>query len=170
MRFILLMFMGLTIASTAHAAPRQLKRVGWVEEIAISEVGSIVRAKLDTGAKTSSIDAEIIDIRKTGEAVEGKTTGDTVVFSVSMEKGGKKTFERAVNRYVRIKKKGGGFIRRPVITMSFCIAGRMISEEVNLANREGFIYPVLVGRNMMAHADLVIDAGKTFISRPTCEE
>lgn len=170
MRFILCTLMSLTLASTAQAAPRQLKRVGWVEEIAISEVGSVVKAKLDTGAKTSSIDAEIIDIRKTGEAVEGKTTGDTVVFSVAMEKGGKKTFERAVNRYVRIKKKGGGFIRRPVISMSFCIAGRSITEEVNLANREGFIYPVLVGRNMMAHADLVIDAGKTFISRPTCEE
>lgn len=170
MRLIVLMFMSLTLASAAYAAPRALKRVGWVEEIAISEVGSVVKAKMDTGAKTSSIDAEIIDIRKTGEAIEGKTTGDTVVFSVAMQKGGKKTFERAVNRYVRIKKKGGGYIRRPVITMGFCIAGRMINEEVNLANREGFIYPVLVGRNMMAHADLVIDAGKIMISRPTCEE
>ena len=169
MRTILLMFIGLTLAAPAIAAPRQLKRVGWVEEIAIAEVGSVVRAKLDTGAKTSSIDAEIIDIRKTGKET-AKSTGDTVVFSVAMEKGGKKTFERAVNRYVRIKQKGGGYIRRPVITMSFCIAGRPITEEVNLANREGFIYPVLVGRNMMQHADLVIDAGKTYITRPTCEE
>lgn len=169
MRLILLMFMSLTLATTAHAAPRQLKRVGWVEEIVISEVGSVVRAKLDTGAKTSSIDADIIDIRKSGKETK-TTTGDTVVFSVAMEKGDKKTFERAVNRYVRIKKKGGGYIRRPVITMSFCIAGRAITEEVNLANREGFIYPVLVGRNMMAHADLVIDAGKTYITRPTCDD
>ncbi len=169
MRVIVVLIASLTLASAAMAAPRQLKRVGWVEEIGISEVGSVVRAKLDTGAKTSSIDAEIIDIRKTGK--ETKTaTGDTVVFSVTMEKGGKKTFERSVNRYVRIKKKGGGYIRRPVITMNFCIADRSIAEEVNLANREGFIYPVLVGRNMMEHADLVIDAGKTFITRPTCNE
>ncbi len=170
MRLILLMLLSLTIASTASAAPRVLKRVGWVEEIAISDVGSIVKAKLDTGAKTSSIDAEIIDIRKTGERIRGKQTGDTVVFSVAMEKGGKKTFERSVNRYVRIKKKGGGYIRRPVITMGFCIGGRMVTEEVNLANREGFLYPVLVGRNMMSHADLVIDAGKTYVTRPTCDE
>ena len=157
------------MATAAQAETRALKRVGWVEEIAISEVGSVVKAKLDTGATTSSIDAEIIDIRKTGEHTE-KTTGDTVVFSVAMEKGGEKTFEREVNRYVRIKTKEGSYIRRPVITMGFCIAGRMINEEVNLANREGFIYPVLVGRNMMTHADLVIDAGKTFLTKPTCDE
>lgn len=153
----------------APAEARELKRVGWVEEIAIADVGTVVKAKLDTGAKTSSIDAEIIDIRKTGEKTKTET-GETVVFSVSLQKGGKKTFEREIRRYVRIKKKGGGYIRRPVISMGFCIAGRMVNEEVNLANREGFIYPVLVGRNMMQHADLVIDAGKTLLSRPTCNE
>ena len=157
---------------TAHAQaeePRPLKRVGWVEEIAIADVGATVKAKLDTGAMTSSIDAEIIDIRKTGEETE-TSTGDTVVFSIALEDGKKKPFERIVDRYVRIKLKGGGYIRRPVITMGFCIAGRMVEEEVNLANREGFIYPVLVGRNMMAHADLMIDASKTLVSRPTCDD
>lgn len=151
------------------AQPREPKRVGWIEEIAISEVGTVVKAKLDTGAKTSSIDAEIIDIRKTGKETP-TSTGDTIVFALTLKEGTIKTFERAVNRYVRIKKKGGGYIRRPVITMQFCIAGRKVQEEVNLANREGFVYPVLVGRNMMRDADIMIDASKMFLSRPTCEE
>ncbi|PZP86493.1 MAG: hypothetical protein DI582_02565 [Azospirillum brasilense] len=69
----------------APAQARELKRVGWVEEIAIADVGTVVKAKLDTGAKTSSIDAEIIDIRKTGEKTKTET-GETVVFSVSLEK------------------------------------------------------------------------------------
>jgi len=155
------------VGSDAHA--RELKRVGWVEEIAVSEVGAVVKAKLDTGAKTSSIDANIIDIRKSGEKT-AQATGDTVVFAVTLDTGKIKTFERSVNRYVRIKKKGGGYIRRPVITMEFCIAGRTVKEEVNLANREGFIYPVLVGRNMMQHADLVIDASARLLSRPTCQD
>lgn len=148
---------------------RDLKRVGWVEEISISEVGAVVKAKLDTGATTSSMDASIIDIRKSAEKTKD-TTGDTVVFAVTLDTGKIKTFERPINRYVRIKLKNGGFVRRPVITMNFCIAGRSIQEEVNLANREGFIYPVLIGRNMMSHADLVIDAGKRFITRPTCTD
>lgn len=166
-RFFLSLLAVPFLATTAHA--RELKRVGWIEEIAISEVGSVVKAKLDTGAKTSSVDAEIIDIRKTGKETE-TSTGDTIVFALTLKEGTIKTFERPVNRYVRIKKKGGGYIRRPVITMQFCIAGRKVKEEVNLANREGFVYPVLVGRNMMRDADIIIDANKMFLSRPTCEE
>nr|WP_232224186.1 RimK/LysX family protein [Mastigocladopsis repens] len=33
--------------------------------------------------------------------------------------------------------------------MKFCIAGRWIEEEVNLAERDNFNYPVLIGRNML---------------------
>lgn len=162
----------LTLATMAFALPAQaleLKRVGFIEEIAVSDVGTLVLAKLDTGAKTSSIDAEILDIRKTGKETKA-STGDSVVFAVELKNGKKKTFERDVRRYVRIKKKGGGFIRRPVIAMTFCIAGRSVNEEVNLANREGFNYPVLVGRNMLEHAKLMVDSGAREVSRPTCKE
>lgn len=171
--FIPLCLLILASAHVAHAAENvekeeTLKRVGWVEHVSISGIGAMMKAKMDTGAKTSSMDAEIIDIRKTGEHIKDKQTGDTVVFAVTQENGQKKTFEREVKRYVRIKKKGGGYIRRPVISMKFCIADRSIDEEVNLANREGFIYPVLVGRNMMQHAGLVIDSAATLLTRPTC--
>jgi hypothetical protein len=159
--FILLSFL---FATPALAKPLV---VGWVEEVRLNEVGLKVKAKMDTGAKTSSIDAEIIDIAKSGSTKKGRS-GDTVVFSVAAN-GDKKTFEREIVRYVRIKKKGGGYIRRPVIEMTFCIAGRSITEEVNLANRENFIYPVLVGRNMIAHAGLAIDPARTLLSRPNCK-
>jgi hypothetical protein len=169
MRYLLSLTL-IALAASAHAAGEiPLKRVGWVEHVAISGLGTIVKAKMDTGATTSSMDAEIIDIRKTGEHIKGKQTGDTVVFAVTQEDGKKKTFEREVKRYVRIKQKGGGYIRRPVIAMKFCIADREIEEEVNLANREGFIYPVLVGRNMMQHAGLLIDSSRALTTRPTCD-
>lgn len=150
------------------ASAREVKVIGWVEEVLLTDVGIRVKAKLDTGAKTSSIDSKIIDIRKTGKKSKSHT-GDTVLFSVDAIDGAPKTFEREIIRYVRIKLKGGGFVRRPVILMKFCIAGREVEEEVNLANRENFIYPVLVGRNMMAHADLAINAGATMTARPVCK-
>lgn len=150
------------------AMARELKTVGWIEEIGLTDIGAVVEAKMDTGAVTSSIDSEIIDIRKTGKKTK-TATGETVVFSVRLGDGSAKTFEREVRRYVRIKLKGGGFVRRPVITMNFCIAGRQVEEEVNLANRENFIYPVLVGRNMMAHADLAINPAVTHQSKPHCK-
>lgn len=129
---------------------------------------------MDTGATTSSIDSEIIDIKKTGEKKHDENgklidTGETVLFSVKGEGDEVKTFERPVKRFVRIKAKNGGFIRRPVIMMDFCIAGRQVSEEVNLANRENFIYPVLIGRNMMKDAGLVVNPAATFLGRPICK-
>lgn len=155
--------------SLAHAAePKDPKVVGWVEEVKIEDVDVTLKAKLDSGAKTSSIDAEIIDIRKEGKAKKGYT-GEVVVFSVKDRADKSNTFERKIVRYVRIKKKNaGGYIRRPVIVMEFCIAGRAVREEVNLANRENFIYPVLVGRNMMQHAGLAIDPARKHVSSPHC--
>lgn len=164
-RFLVL---ALILSLAAPAVARDVKVVGWVEEVLLTDVGIRVKAKMDTGAKTSSIDSEIIDIRKTGKKMHGDT-GESVVFSVDAIDGEPKTFEREIIRYVRIKLKGGGFVRRPVIHMKFCIAGREVEEEVNLANRENFIYPVLIGRNMMAHAGLAINAGATMTSRPICK-
>lgn len=166
MRIFLTTLFALTLATPALA--RDLAQVGWVEHVGLTDVGSTAKAKMDTGAVTSSIDAEIIDIRKTGKP-KGDAPGETVVFSVLAEDGTPKTFEREIVRYVKIKLKGGGFVRRPVIRMHFCIAGRAIEEEVNLANRENFVYPVLVGRNMMAHADLVVNPNATFLTKPQCK-
>jgi hypothetical protein len=93
-----------------------------------------------------------------------------IVFSILGEDPSRgKTFERKIVRMVRIKKKGGGYIRRPVVEMTFCVAGKTIREEVNLANRENFIYPVLIGRNMMRHAGLLIDPSRTHITNPACK-
>jgi hypothetical protein len=161
---ILLCFMMVSAAAYAQSP----KVVGWVENVGIEDVDIVLKAKLDSGAKTSSIDAEVIDIRKEGKRVKGKYTGEVVVFSVKDTADKSNTFERKIVRYVRIKKKNGGYLRRPVIEMAFCIAGKLVKEEVNLANRENFIYPVLVGRNMMQHADLAVDPARTFVSKPRC--
>ncbi|MBN8543908.1 MAG: ATP-dependent zinc protease [Alphaproteobacteria bacterium] len=163
----------LVMAATANAQPKadpKLKIVGWVENVTVAEVDITFKAKLDSGAKTSSIDAEVIDIRKVGKRKKGYT-GEQVVFSIKNDNNNKSvTFERDIVRYVRIKKKNGGFLRRPVIKMELCIAGRQVNEEVNLANRENFIYPLLIGRNMMQHAKLSVDPSRTFVSRARCTE
>lgn len=121
---------------------------------------------MDTGATQSSIDAEIVEVRPADEAAGA---GEAVVFTLELGDGTRRTFEREVKRYVDIKKKEGGTIRRPVVIMRFCIADRLVEEEVNLANRDVFVYPVLVGRNMMAPAGLLIDASRTMTAPPACE-
>ena len=155
--------------STPLTAKVKTARVGWVENVKLRDTDTVLKAKLDTGAQTSSIDAEIIDIVEDAENAPSGTTNDKVIFSIVDEVTGKRVvFERFILRYVKIKRKISGTIRRPVVAMTFCIGGRTSREEVNLADRENFVYPVLIGRNMLSHARLIVDASKTFTRRPTC--
>lgn len=140
--------------------------MGWVEQIQIGGVEHMLKAKLDSGAKTSSIDAEIIRrFKRNGQS--------HVVFRVNFgaDAGGEQLFEAPIKRWVRIKKKGNeqeGYIRRPVVEMTFCLGDRKIIEEVNLAERGNFIYPVLIGRNMLRD-NILVDTSKTFTQRPSCD-
>ena len=54
--------------------------------------------------------------------------------------------------------------------MDLCIAGRRVSGEVNLADRSGFNYPLLIGRNMLGDAAITIDSREIFASKRACPE
>lgn len=141
------------------------RRVGWVEKIKITNLDSEVSAKLDSGATTSSINAEIIS-----QPDEETESGGTIKFKFIDTDGKEVLYERPVERWVKIKKKEGGTIRRPVVKMVFCIAGKVIEEEVNLADRDEFNYSILVGRNMLVKGKLIIDSSQKFLSEPNCKE
>ncbi|MFO1242087.1 MAG: RimK/LysX family protein [Rickettsiales bacterium] len=135
--------------------------VGWVENVILSPSGVNVKAKLDTGAKTSSVRAEVIKVF----TKDGKKR---VLYSIVGDDGENKVYDSALNRWVRIKKKEGGYVRRPVITMEICLAGHQLKGEVNLADRPNMIYPVLIGRNMLQNK-FVLNPGKTFLTQPVCK-
>ena len=155
--------------ATAKVSSNKKITVGWLESVFIPSIDSKLRAKLDTGAKTSSIDAEIIDV-KNSDGDDDKY--GKIIFTVEDMDGNKKTLERKIVRWAKIKKKGStsGYIRRPVVMMKYCIAGKLITDEVNLSNREHFNYPVLIGRNMLTEAGLMIDTSKTFTKKPNCDK
>jgi hypothetical protein len=156
----------LLTAYPVMADGRMRSIVGWVEKVHIDSIDSTFAAKLDTGATTSSINAEIVKMVK-AETDETNDFGK-VVFSVSDDEGKTRVLERKVQRWVRIKKKNGGFIRRPVVKMRICVGNSSVVGEVNLADRTGFIYPLLVGRNMLRLGNLVVDSTQTFTSKPVC--
>lgn len=144
----------------AAQSDEQIPVLGWVEKVAILGTGLILHAKIDTGAENSSINASSIDY----VTHDGKTL---VRFKVKDDTGTLFSIERPLVRMVQIKRKEGGHIERPVVSLGFCIAGQSIDAEVNLANREHFTYPVLVGRSVMARRFLV-DPERTYITQPAC--
>lgn len=149
------------------ASPRTKKKkdtpqvLGWVERVALAGSEHVVKAKLDSGAKTSSIDAEVI---KTFER-DGKPY---ILYRVLLDDNLAETYESRIQRWVRIKDKKGGFIRRPVVRMRFCVGKRKLNGEVTLAKREHFIYPVLIGRNML-NGNILVDTSRTLLSKPKCK-
>lgn len=137
--------------------------LGWVEKVTLSGSEHTVKAKLDSGAKTSSVDAEIVKTFKR----DGKKF---VLYRVMLDDNISETYESRIIRWVRIKMKNGGFQRRPVVKMHFCIGKKKLVGEVSLAERGHFIYPVLVGRNMLEKGDILVDTSRTFLSKPDCKK
>ena len=141
----------------------QTQTVGWVEKARIPGVEKEIKVKLDTGATTTSIDAEILE--KPDEDLE---SGLMIKFRFKNGEGIKEVFERPIVRWVRIKSRKGADIHRPVVRMKLCVAGRWIEDEVNLANRDGFNYRVLIGRNMLKQGKLAVDASQTLTTKLAC--
>ena len=135
--------------------------IGWVERVAIAAAGGVMEAKVDTGADHSSVAAAHI------RHFERQGT-PWVEFRLRDEKGRSTTLERPLARWARIKKKTGGVQQRPVVMLDLCVGGTRRLTEVNLADRVGFKYPFLLGRDFL-QGHFLVDAGVEYSRAPTCD-
>ena len=130
----------------------------------MEDVGIKLKARIDTGARVSSIDAKIVEIKP---AANG--SGEKVVFQIKDDDGNIKTLERTIVEWAEIKGKGTEkTIRRPVVRLDFCLGGKRLEGRINLADRSAFLYPVLIGRNILKTGDFLIDPRKKFMEKPGC--
>ena len=143
--------------------------LGWLEHVRIVGADIKLDAKLDTGAKTASIDAEIISSPEQDD-FEDEDKDRTIVFKVANEDGDERTIEAEIVRWVGIKTKDDDVTYRPVIEMEFCLGGRIIKDEVNLSDRSHFNYPTLIGRNMLERGRIIVDAGDIYTNKPRCSD
>jgi len=134
---------------------------GWLEHIYLPDVDIELDAKLDTGAKTSSIHAEILS---DPEASEG-----TVTFRLSNEDGEERTVEREIERVVKIKKRGGGTESRIVVILELCIGIQRFETEFSLTDRSNFNYPVLIGRRALNEAHIIVRSDEEYVADPECD-
>ncbi|WP_100640695.1 ATP-dependent zinc protease [Marinobacter salexigens] len=151
--------------------------LGFVEWVVMNDTGLRLKARLDTGAKTSSLHAVNVEEFKQDNQKwvkfeipladhkdhpvedEGSIDHEEVILELV----------RPIERTVLIKRKGAPSQRRYVVMMDFCIAGTNHTTQFSLTDRGNFSYPVLLGRRFMSDDNILIDSANSFIAKKDCE-
>jgi hypothetical protein len=133
---------------------------GFIEWAQIDNSSFSIRAKLDTGARSTSINAiDMVRFEKQDQA--------WVRFSVINRKGAVIQLERPVVRIARIRRANTSVEERPVVKMIVCVAGQSGEAEVTLADRTGMNYGMLIGRTFLA-GRILVDSGSQYLGDNKC--
>lgn len=140
---------------------------GWVEWVAVEPSMMPAKAKLDTGAKTSSLHAKNIEwFEKDGKDwVRFHFSPNTKLSSKRLREGKSKNFvtiEAPVYRTTLIKQHKRSSVERPVIRHKFMLDDREYEAEFTLTDRSRFIYPVLLGRRFL-ESTAIVDPAHTYL-------
>lgn len=145
----------------------RLPSIGWIEKISftLTDMKGKIRtvsleAKVDTGAKTSSLHARAIKTVKKG----GKEFA-RFVFSWGKEN---HEFEALVQERKRVKSSDGEGEEREFIEVETCIGGTKHPLLISLNDRGNMQYPLLLGRRFLEEKFLVDAANKFILGKPNC--
>lgn len=133
--------------------------VGEVEPFYLLEPGLVYRARIDSGATTSSLHASRIQrFERDGE--------DWVRFDILDPQSNQPiTLERPLSRHARIMQAGREEAeRRAVVELPFMIGDQRQRAEFTLSDRSHLTYPVLIGRNVLRDL-MLIDVGREHVTR-----
>jgi hypothetical protein len=121
---------------------------GWREWVQIPSAGvPWIKAKLDTGAQTSSLHASHI-------AVFERDGADWVRFRVRpwQESGADEVVvECPVHDRRRVRSSSGHVQERLVVLLDLVLVGRQVTAEVTLTNRDAMGFRMLIGREALRH-------------------
>ena len=135
--------------SAATAGKLNLPIIGAVEWASVEPTGLAMEARIDTGADTTSIHAEDIQLIER----DGKRY---VRFNlIDPDSAEKLPVERRLRRRVLIKQTEGPDDRRYVVKLWITLGETRSQVDVTLSDREIFEYPLLIGRNILTDTAIV---------------
>ena len=147
---------------------------GWLEWVKFENQGISAKAKLDSGAKTSSLHAKNIEeFEKDGEEwVRFQFASDTKLDDQYFGKNASRkviTIEAPLYRNVQIKQHTRSNVKRPVVVLPFKMGGRTFEAQFTLTDRKKFLYPVLLGRRFLERSAIIDPSAKYLQTEPGCE-
>lgn len=138
---------------------------GYVEKATLVDKNLTLSAKLDTGAKSASLNAiNINDLEIDGVPY--------IRFTVPSPNG-PVVFQSKYLGQVKIKTRSGeakagafdtGPIKRPIVLLTIKLGNETRKIRVNLTNRKQFNYPLLLGRDAIIEFGGIIDPSRAFVS------
>lgn len=134
--------------------------VGEVEMVRFDNLGFLMRARIDTGAETSSLDAR--NIRRF------QRNGDNWIrFTITDPRSGEPlVVERPRSRRVRIIQAGGDDPdTRHVVELRVTLGNSTQTAEFTLADRTALEFPALIGRNVLRDL-MMVDVSKMDAAPP----
>ena len=137
--------------------------IGWRELVQLPDLGlRHLPAKIDTGARTSSIHAEVLE--------EFERDGERFVrFSVDFPEPRLKQVCEAVHVDIRgVTSSNGETQRRYVIKTPLRIGDTAFRAEISLADRSDMKFPMLIGRSSLRRR-FVVDSGHSWLQTPGLE-
>jgi len=144
-----------------YVAPviKRMKVIGQKEYVYLRDAEMKLSARIDTGAKTSSLHAT--DIQRYER--DGK---NWVRFTLT-DPEAKRTveLERPLVRRVRIKEHNGDDQRRYIVELRITLGTIKCRTEFSLVDRGHFEFPVLIGRSFL-HGKAVVDVTKEYTTSP----
>jgi hypothetical protein len=131
--------------------------IGAVEQVRIIPGNLILDARVDTGATTSSLGVDEMEVLH-----EDGT--DWVQITINGH-----TSKHKVVKFIKIKQHRKASIKRPVIRLRMILGDVSESVNVTLADRSNFKYKLLIGRNFL-YERFVVDVSLKYTQMPKLYE
>jgi hypothetical protein len=142
--------------SRRSGAP-DLPVIGWSEYVALPEWGiARLRAKVDTGARTSALHVENIE-----ELPRGRICFDVVLHRRKRDR--RVHVVARVSRRARVRSSSGHFTVRPFVATRVRVGRVEHDVEFSLVDREAMIHRMLLGRSAIAGHFLVDVAHRSLL-------
>ena len=135
--------------------------IGWRESVELLDFdNSIIKAKMDTGARTSSLHATHIS--------ESEDSGiKYVAFRLKTNINNRKKykfFKSELKEWRIVRNSGGDEEYRPVVKTRVKIGKKVMNIEITLTQRSRMSYDMLIGRTAL-RKKFLIDSGKSYTTK-----
>lgn len=137
----------------------QWPTLGWCEWVGLPLFSPVpIKAKIDTGARTSSLHAENLKL----VTIKGGIMAEFEMHPVQRTAETRILVSVPVTNYKQIRSSSGHVDRRPVVRTNATVGDHNFEIDVTLADRSQMKFPMLLGRSALAERFLV-DASKPYL-------